>query len=268
MANPFNFFIDPYSKHHEISWCTAGALLWTVPAGVTSILIECRGAGGGGLSAAMTGPPNNTDRYFQGAGGGGGEYALKLVTVVPGEELAIYIGEGGGPCQWNVTTPNNGGISKVDRTSTYPDTTLCSADGGRGAARSINPSPYGTQVAGTGGGTTSYVSETNFSYAGGDGYYCSLIGTNYPAGSGGGAASRSGEGGDAPGCSYRDWFVHGEGSGDAGDGGAGGSLGGGRQEGYDGSSPGGGGGGGQSTYSKNAIAGSGADGCVKIHYYL
>jgi hypothetical protein len=64
---------------------TAGAGTWTVPCGVTSITVECWGAGGGGGGA------NGTTA----GGGGGGAYSSKTHSVSPGQVISIYIGNGG-----------------------------------------------------------------------------------------------------------------------------------------------------------------------------
>lgn len=57
--------------------CSQG---WTVPTGVTRILVECWGGGGGGCSLS---------------GGGGGGYISTLLTVTPGNLITFTIGAGG-----------------------------------------------------------------------------------------------------------------------------------------------------------------------------
>ncbi|HSC52138.1 MAG TPA: hypothetical protein VLC98_00845 [Phnomibacter sp.] len=64
---------------------TAGNTNWTVPAGVTKILIEAWGAGGGGRG----------DNITVGNGGGGGGYVIAIANVTPGDVLPITIGTGG-----------------------------------------------------------------------------------------------------------------------------------------------------------------------------
>ena len=61
--------------------------IWVVPAGVTSVTVECWGAGasGGGESGADGG-----------GGGGGGAYSVKVLAVTPEEEIDYYVGGGGG----------------------------------------------------------------------------------------------------------------------------------------------------------------------------
>ena len=63
---------------------------WTVPAGVTEIIVEGWGAGGAGGSVSGA---NN--RIRAAAGGGGGAYAKKKLQVTPGQVLSLIIGQGG-----------------------------------------------------------------------------------------------------------------------------------------------------------------------------
>ena len=60
---------------------------WNAPTGVTSVTVECWGGGGGGGRA--TGNPAT------GGGGAGGSYALKQVSVTPGNTYTITVGTGG-----------------------------------------------------------------------------------------------------------------------------------------------------------------------------
>jgi len=60
-----------------LSNCSQG---WTVPTGVTKVLIECWGGGGGGCSLT---------------GGGGGSYISCILTVTPGDLITFTIGAGG-----------------------------------------------------------------------------------------------------------------------------------------------------------------------------
>jgi hypothetical protein len=70
-----------------------GAVSWVVPPDVTKILVRVQGGGGGGKGAMI-------DSTLYTPGGGGGAYAEKLMTVVPGETIAGFVGAaglGGGP---------------------------------------------------------------------------------------------------------------------------------------------------------------------------
>lgn len=68
---------------------TANDYGWTCPTGVTSVQVECFGAGGGGGGGGVTGVAG-------GGGGGGGEYACEPnYPVVPGEVYSYFAGLGG-----------------------------------------------------------------------------------------------------------------------------------------------------------------------------
>ncbi len=76
---------------------------WTCPAGVTSVSVECWGAGGGGTT--------NT------AGGGGGAYSKKTVAVTPSSNYAVVVGtsaanaNGGDTTFASTTVVAKGGLS-------------------------------------------------------------------------------------------------------------------------------------------------------------
>ncbi len=63
---------------------------WTVPVGVTSVIIELWGGGGGGGAAPM-----GCQCCFAGGGGGGGAYARRTLQVVSGDQYTICVGSGG-----------------------------------------------------------------------------------------------------------------------------------------------------------------------------
>ena len=70
---------------------THGTYTFTVPAGVTAVLVEAWGAGGGGGWP----PINNLQFAFNGGGGGGGAYVRAVIPVSPGDTYNIVVGEGG-----------------------------------------------------------------------------------------------------------------------------------------------------------------------------
>ena len=76
---------------------------FTVPAGVTTLLVECWGGGGGGGTAT---------------GGNGGGYIMGLITVAPGNIVSMTMGAGGAK---GSTTANGitGGTSTVEVTTPY-----------------------------------------------------------------------------------------------------------------------------------------------------
>jgi hypothetical protein len=64
---------------------------WICPTGVTSVEVECWGAGGAGGSVAAA---NSTTNRTAG-GGGAGSYVKKTITVNPGTTYNVIVGQGG-----------------------------------------------------------------------------------------------------------------------------------------------------------------------------
>ena len=75
------------AQTRTVLFTTVGSASWIPPCGVTSITVECWGAGGGG--GRKTGSTGVT------GGGGGGAYASSTRTVVPGTSYLIVVGGGG-----------------------------------------------------------------------------------------------------------------------------------------------------------------------------
>ncbi len=134
-----------------------------VPAGVTSILVECVGAGGGGSSLTA----NNA----RGGGGGGGAFASSVLSVIPGTSYSVVVGSGG-------LANTSGGSSSFG-------SNLVLAAGGTGGVNN-------NSTAGAGGTIAASIGTTR--YPGGNG---ANGGTTYSGGGGGGAGT-TGAGGNAP----------------------------------------------------------------------
>jgi hypothetical protein len=141
-------------------YATAGTNTFTVPAGVTKIMVEVWGGGGGG---------GGTNGGF-GAGGGGGAYGKQFITVTPGTVYSVVVGTGGTAGAAGVAG-GNGGLSSF---GTGP---LISVGGGAGGQ------PTG---AGGAGGT----STATFNISGENGRYGYNTSDAY-----GGAAPNGGHGG-------------------------------------------------------------------------
>lgn len=81
---------------------------WTVPAGVTRVLVEVWSAGAGG-SVYL-----NTAGTLTATGGGGGGYVRGVVPVKPGTSLSLLVGTGGrGANRSTNATARDGGFSAV-----------------------------------------------------------------------------------------------------------------------------------------------------------
>jgi hypothetical protein len=68
--------------------------LFTVPSGVTSVVVELWG-GGGAAAVPPTPLPPAPPVVSPGGGGGGGGYVRTVVAVSPGQNVAVTVGQGG-----------------------------------------------------------------------------------------------------------------------------------------------------------------------------
>lgn len=66
---------------------------FTVPQGITKVMVELWGAGGGGGGGGGSG--GSTKCGGTGGGGGGGSYGKDIITVTPNATIAVTIGSGG-----------------------------------------------------------------------------------------------------------------------------------------------------------------------------
>jgi len=202
---------------------------FTVPAGVTTIIVECWGAGGAG-----GGTKNNNSKG--GGGGAGGAYAKKTLSVLPGTDYTVTVGTGG---------PGGTSAGASGNPSWFGDPTTVYAEGGTGGA-----APNGGIAPGGAGSSANSIGDIVF--AGGNG----ANGTTTLSGGGGGGAGSTGAGGNASGTTA------GTGTNLYGGNGGSGLTGGGN--GNSGSNHGGGGSGAYVNDNTNRSGGSGANGLVLI----
>ena len=217
---------------------TVGTTVWTCPAGVTSVTVQCWGGGGGG------GGLNATSASSDGGGGAGGSFAQNIaVIVVPGNNYNVVVGAGGTAAA--AAAGGTGGTSSFNGVSVV-------AVGGAGGGLGTNGNGAGTT-----GSTVGDVGTTLF--AGGNGASGSF--TIYGGGGGGGGAGTTAVGGNASNATTV--------------GGTGGATGGGvggngycctEANGFAGTAPGGGGGGAYSHFVSTFAGGVGAAGQVIICY--
>ena len=134
---------------------------WKCPTGITSIQVECWGAGGAGGSASTATVAGNRS----GGGGGAGSYVKKTITVVPGTTYNIIVGQGG---YKGSTLSANGYYGNLGGRSEFSGGAIAAlvASGGTGGSGAgsgnLNANPggvlggvYGFNVTGTGTGYTS-----------------------------------------------------------------------------------------------------------------
>ncbi len=229
----FCFFAFTGFSQTVITYDASGT--FTVPAGVTSITVQCWGGGGaGGRGYTVNGA--------SGGGGGGGAYASSTIAVTFGQSYNVVVGAGG-------TSPTNnngnpGGASSFG-------TNLVLAAGGSGGNQAIT----NTAAAGGAGGTVA-ASIGTIRFAGGNGV-AGINGTGAGAcGGGGGAAAGSGGAG-----SNGNQCAGGTGVAPSGNGGSGSR----NAVGGAGSSVAGGGAGGNRNNTNN-IGGAGAAGRIVVTY--
>ncbi|MBK7172939.1 MAG: DUF2341 domain-containing protein [Bacteroidales bacterium] len=211
---------------NPITYSSSGYFI--VPEGITSITVECWGAGGRGGTTSG-------DAY--GGGGGGGAYSSSVLTVSSGNVYNLTVGAGS-------STTSAGGDSWFGSASTVM------AKGGNSA-----PTAGGVQSGATGGAATSGVG--TIKYSGGNG----ASGVNSTTDFGGGGGSSAGTSANGVNATNQNGATAPSGGGNGGAGkyssdGAGSA----------GLTPGGGGGGALRNGGTNYNGGNGANGQVKISW--
>jgi|GEM_PF-4656598 len=213
------------------TFTTPGSGSFIVPAGVTSIYVECWGGGGAGATRSTNGA---------GGGGAGGAYAASTIAVTPGASINYFVGSGG---ESGTTGTNING-----KDSWFNTSSSIMAKGGPGVANNGSTgatAPVATMSIGT------------VRYKGGNGRAANTIILSY-GGGGGSSAGTSANGNNA---------TNNNGAAAPAGGGAGGD---GRYvsqgNGSDGDEPGGGGGGALRTSSGTRYGGNGGNGKIKVTY--
>jgi Glycine-rich domain len=99
-------------------YTAAGSYTFTVPAGITTLLVQFYGAGGGGGEGST----------LRGGGGGAGAYVMSVVSVTPGDTYTIDVGEGGAGGTNGQAGGNGGDTSIIDPSGNV----IVAAGGGAG----------------------------------------------------------------------------------------------------------------------------------------
>ena len=152
---------------------------FTVPAGVTSALVERWGAGGGAGGACSFEVDDGYELAYGGSGGGGG-YSRAVISLTPGATYSVTVGAGGlsnGVCGG---VGNNGGASQI---SDGFSNVLASAGGGGGGGGASTNSSTGPGGTGGVGSTGQNVIARSGTVGGGGGYNAPGPAGNPPAGS-------------------------------------------------------------------------------------
>jgi len=164
-------------RYYDIQVFTSSTT-WTVPSNVgTAEYLVVAGGGGGG--------------YNGGAGGGAGGYLHGTMTVIPGNNLGVFVGNGG---IGGTSTSSRGGSGANSAFANTTPTNGINAIGGGGGA-----GPGSTAVAGLlggsgGGSTRSAAAGSGTAGQGNNGGVGIRSGTTAYSGGGGGGASQTGSG--------------------------------------------------------------------------
>jgi hypothetical protein len=114
----------------------SGSTSWTCPAGITNITVELWGAGGGGGAGSII-----FGQYCGGCTGGKGGYNKSTLSVIPGSNYLITIGNGG--IGGSFSPYNDGALG-----GTTNFNSIFSANGGAGGRKgNTSDFPYCTSVA-------------------------------------------------------------------------------------------------------------------------
>ena len=232
----FLLFSLRLSAQTVVTDTTAGPSTWICPAGVTSITVECWGAGGGGGFAKY--------QYTAAGSGAGGSYINYTMPVTPGKTYNIYVGAGGIGGPDSVTNGGKGGSSYFGSTTdTLPQSAIVLAVGGNGGTSIDTTGAKGAVDSSVGGAA---VTSGNLPVSG---YNSSLYGAAGGDGTGTGAtAGGAGANGGAGGAASTNFSAS--------------------KKGYNGMTPGGGGSGAiDKTVKAGEAGGNGAVGEVQLTYF-
>jgi hypothetical protein len=177
--------------------------LFTIPSGISQVIVEAWGGGGGGGGGGHGGSPTGDGKG--GGGGSGGGYGKKYLAVNPGLSITITIGSGGQGGAGSIFFSYIAGDNGINGSSSYFGSSLVALGGVGG----IGGGSCGACPNGTGG------SSIDYSGVGSNG-------VNTPGGKGGFSTLKMGLGGNGGG--YNSLGLNGELYGGGGGGGGGGAA--------------------------------------------
>ncbi len=255
-----------------VEFLKAGTTAWTVPEGVSSVQVECLGAGGRGRT--VNGSTSSGNRRSSGGGGG---YSASTLAVVPGTVIPVQVGTN--TAAWfssnSTVLANRGGDGQTGTSGTASprgigditfiggagaSTTQMHPGGGGGGAAGPSGNGWPGTTGGGGGGSNGGLGSGGSGASGGSG----SLGGGVAAGNGAGG-SRGGTGvNGSPGTMQSLWLsTAGESAGPGGGGGSGNYTSGGVGGDY-----GGGGGGGGGAGGEPYTAGLGGEGLIVLTYTI
>ncbi len=200
-SSEYSFTLTASSS--QTSWTTPGTYTYVVPSGVTSITTVIKGGGGaGGLQ----------DNVGNQAPGASGDLVSTTIAVAPGDQLTVYVADGGFVTNNYDTNPGSGGTGYVTGGSGSPGSgdvgtgawSYGGSGGGGSSAITLSTTLLAQAKGGAGGRSSDYDDYDYWYYDGG--YYVAGSGgagggTDYPAvttagagGAGGGIGLRGAAG--------------------------------------------------------------------------
>ena len=137
------------SSDNQAIFVTPGSFTFNVPSGVTSVTVQCQGAGGSGA-----GVWERHGDWGAGAGGGSGAYAKAIIAVTPNSGIPVTIGAGG-------ASVSGEALGIAGGTTSFGSYITCTGGGGSRnyegnwidgqAGNNGNPGNGGNSALGTGG---------------------------------------------------------------------------------------------------------------------
>jgi hypothetical protein len=116
---------------------------FTVPAGITRLMVEMWGGGGGGGGEWVGSPSSGFCAWYEGGSGGSGAYTRDVIAVTPGATYSVVVGAGGAGA-----TTGNGGNAGGSQVLDPNSIILVFAGGGQGG---LAASSAGDGASGAGG---------------------------------------------------------------------------------------------------------------------
>lgn len=175
-----------------VTFSPNGTCNWTVPMGVSSVIIECYGGGGGSGGVRVTHSANPS--YAISGGGKGGQYArTNSVSVSAGQVLSITVGAGGTAGTGSASaTPTAGGAGGNSFVTVPSLGTVTLASGGSGSLGAESTTAYNRRTAGASTHPSTGIGDVVNN--GGNGGGACGVSTRGTSGSGGGGAGTTAAG--------------------------------------------------------------------------
>ncbi|TGC64216.1 tail fiber protein [Salmonella enterica] len=125
---------------------------FTVPSGVTRVLVEMIGGGGGGGSGAE----GVIEKHIQGYGGKASVLVSAVATVISGTQLPVVVGAGGNGAPLDTTFPLDGQNGGKGGTSSFSGINALGGNGGSGGIYFISTGGSMGEKAGDNGENSAY----------------------------------------------------------------------------------------------------------------